>query len=481
MDAMRSRFGRRRDGRRVVKKSIAALVWASCLLAGIVDPNPVVTARALAIVSGPNVVFVLSDDQRADTLAEMPRIQRALVKYGVRFRRAHVVMPMCCPARASILTGNFAHTTGVWGNRGEHGGYGAFDDSTTLATALQGAGYRTGLFGKYLNGYGEDDNPTYVPPGWDAWNAILTHGKDYYSYTLNENGLLHAYGNTPEDYLTDVLFTKASDFAGQAMDDGQPFFAFITPTAPHAYAIPEREYAHDYDRIAPWRPDSYNERDMSDKPAYSSRMRPLTVNESASIDRFRQRQYETLESVDEDTRALLNQIRAAGQLENTVFIYTSDNGYLWGEHRMDGKNLPYEEATRVPLVIRYQGTFPHSTNGELATNIDFAPTILELAGAQMATDGVSLVSYMKGEATFPRTRHLIESMGGPSIPPWCMLQTGKTTFTHYATGEEEYYNLEHDPLQLTNTVREQARSKLLKLRSQLRSMCTPLPPGMAPW
>jgi len=481
MDATRSRFGRRRDGRRVVKRSIASLVWASCLLVGVVDPNPIVTARALPIIDVPNVVFILSDDQRADTLAEMPLIQHALVKYGVRFRRAHVVTPMCCPARASILTGNFAHTTGVWGNRGEHGGYGAFDDSTTLATALQGAGYRTGLFGKYLNGYGKGADPTYVPPGWDAWNAILSRGKEYYSYTLNEDGVPHTYGDAPEDYLTDVLFSKASEFAGRAMEDGQPFFAFLTPTAPHAYAVPEREYARDYDDLAPWRPDSYNERDMSDKPAFSSRMRSLTAGATANVDRFRQRQYETLESVDEDTLALVDQIRAAGQLENTVFIYTSDNGYLWGEHRMIGKNLPYEEATRVPLVIRYQGTFPHSTNGKLATNIDLAPTILELAGAQMDTDGVSLVSYMQGTAAFPRTRHLIESMGGTFMPPWCMLQTERTTFTHYATGQEEYYNLEQDPLQLTNTVREQDPSKLRELRAQLRSMCSPLPPGMAPW
>lgn len=447
--------------------------WTAALVGVVLVMSGTMSAQA---AERPNIVLVLSDDQRADTLPEMRHVNADLGEHGVTFSHAHVTTPLCCPSRSSILTGNYAHTTNVWGNKPPLGGFSMFDDGHTIATELQAAGYRTGLFGKYLNGYGEEGDPLYVPPGWDDWHVILSEGKFYNNYALNENGTAVAYGEEPRDYLTDVLFRKTSRFIE---DTERPFFAMVTPVAPHADAVPEPEYAGDYDMLPDWRPETYNERRIGDKPEWMQRVEQLTREQRDFTDEFRQDQYETLLSVDDGVHKLVHQLRASGELSNTLFVYTSDNGFYWGEHRLFGKNRPYEEATRVPYVVRWDGHVGIGTLDSLATNIDLAPTFADAAGIRFRADGLSLLSELAGDRGPLRREHVIESAGVRSeIGPWCMLQTRRFVFLHYATGEEEFYDLVDDPLQARNSLPSLPPTLVAGLRDRLRSLCSPLPPGM---
>jgi N-acetylglucosamine-6-sulfatase len=432
----------------------------------------------------PNVLLIVTDDQRWDTLWSMPNVASDLVDHGVTFTSAHVVTPLCCPARASILTGQYAHTTGVYGNHNSepNGGFNAFDDSTTIATVLHRQGYRTGLVGKYLNGYAESDAdrpPTYVPPGWDDWRATIYDGGAYYGFTMNENGVERTYGAT--DYITDVLGEKAVEFI-RAADGTRPWYLEWTPTAPHADAEVEADHAHDFDALAPWRPDSYNEADVSDKPAWLQAARPLSLKKQAGLDDFRRRQYGTLASVDDWVGAMVDALASTDQLRNTMIVYTSDNGFFWGEHRLSGKNLPYEEATRVPYVLRYDPLGGARTTPALATNLDLAPTFASLAGTSMpAADGKSLLPFLRGDVRVLRSSHLLEQQAVPSqgLPAWCQMAHANYRFIHYSTGEEEYYNLATDPLQLVNRIASpRAQHRIARMRDGVRALCDPLPPGM---
>lgn len=421
-----------------------------------------------------NIVLVISDDQRADTIADMSNVQR-LAQRGVKFTQAHVVSPVCCPSRCSILRGAYPHTTEVYGNHGQYGGFGSFNDETTIATALSAAGYKTGLFGKYLNGYGEEPgSSTYIPPGWDTWACITSDGKFYYNYSLNVDGAVVSYADQPEDYLTDVLFSKAQAFIAEAINEGRPFFTYLTPVAPHNNAVPETAYETVYDKIAPWRPPSYNEADVSTKPAWMQKTQLLDRRFAKELDDTRERQLETLLSVDDGVGAILDQLEHAGQLENTLFIYTSDNGYFWGEHRLDGKNRPYEEATHIPMVASLPGGIV-AESPDLAASIDLAPTAADVAGVSLlGAEGVSLLPFLRGDVGNIRSEHLIESMGVRSVPAWVQLRSKRWSFTHYATGEEELYNMVEDPFQLNNVA---AAGVPDRVRNALRDLAQPLPPG----
>jgi N-acetylglucosamine-6-sulfatase len=431
----------------------------------------------------PNVILVVTDDQRWDTAAEMDRVQSDLVASGVDFTNARATTPLCCPSRASILTGQYTHTHGVWNNHGSRGGFPAFDDDVTLATVLRDTGYRTGLFGKYLNKYPDLDDPTYVPPGWDEWKGIMSDGADfYYEYDLNENGTIVHYGSQPEDYVTDVLFDHATQFAQRAIEDGVPFFAYVTPAAAHGNAVPEAEYEDDYADIPDWRPLSYNEHDVSDKPTYIQERGKISLSRREDLDDYRQRQYETLQSVDEDLGTLLDSLPPA-QLANTLVIFTSDNGNFWGEHRLQGKNAPYQEALRVPMVLRWDDAFGAQVSDELAANIDLAPTIAQAAGTSMPdADGLSLLATAQTGSDL-RDHHVIEGRGtsGPGgVPAWCGVQWRDFQYTRYATGEEEFYKLSVDPLQRGNRAAAmEAKGTLAKWRQVAMDECVPTPPSFS--
>jgi N-acetylglucosamine-6-sulfatase len=448
--------------------------------------RPLVLLVALAAVGGlpvaraadmPNIILIVTDDQRTNTIQYMPTVQRELVAKGVAFAHAHVVNPVCCPSRASLLTGTYSHTNGVYGNQAPDGGFAEFDDRYTLATVLQHAGYRTSLVGKYLNGYGGSrDSSEYIPPGWSDWHAITANGTQYYNYDLNNNGYVQHYADQASDYETDVVFEHAQAFAEDAMDAGEPFFSYIAPEAPHNQAVPEAQYAHSFDSLELWRPPSYSERNMSDKPRWMGSYDRIDAARRESLDDLRRRQLATLQSVDEDIAQLLHSVDQHGQLGNTIIIYTSDNGYFWGEHRVVGKNLPYEEATQIPFILRYDAEIAPRTDTANLALIDVAPTLAGWAGTTMqGSDGMDVRGYLEGTQPFGRAVHLIESHGAKRAPAWCMLRGPDWSFTHYSGGVEEYYDLDLDPFQLRNRAQS---TRLRTERHRLRQLCHPLPPGM---
>jgi Sulfatase len=309
------------------------------------------TRPASADEPPPNIVLILTDDQRFDTLEYMPIVRQTLGKHGVTFTNAYVSNPVCCPSRASILTGLYSHSTGVYTNSFA-GGFAAFDDSSTIATWLRDAGYHTGLFGKYLNGY----ETTYVPPGWDRWFA--TQGSAaYYRYRATSDGAVIEFGDEPTDYATSVIGEEAISFIQETPTE-QPLFAYVSVPAPHdpSIAAPGDERA--FDKLEPWRPLSFNERDVKDKPLYIRNNPWLKADRRREIDVARIRQVRSLLAVDRLVEDIVDVLRETGRLQNTIVVFTSDNGVLWGEHRWDSKDVPYEESIRVPLIVRYDALIP---------------------------------------------------------------------------------------------------------------------------
>jgi arylsulfatase A-like enzyme len=405
-------------------------------------------------VDRPNFVVIVTDDQRWDTLGSMPAVRRLLMTGGVTFRNAFVTTPSCCPSRVSLLTGQYSHRSGVLdGSAGNApGGAPAFDDDRSLATWLDGAGYRTGLVGKYLNDYAK--LPVgYVPPGWDEWFAFAQAHPQvrYYDYELNENGKIVGYGGEPSDYSTSVLRDKALGF----VEGEGPFLLYFAPIAPHPPSTPAPD-----DLEAPvdaWDPaPSVGEAGLSDKPGGR-----IDVYDSATARSTRDRMLRSLLEVDRAVEQIHDAVSDAGRLDQTYFLFTSDNGFLWGEHRLMGKVWPYEESIRVPLVIRPPGNNPTRMVRQIARNIDVAPTIADLAGVAPtpSPDGISLVPLL-GDAGVPtRDRFVVEFLGfAPNVPPYSALRTERYLYVEYRDGSRELYDLRADPFQLRNMLGEGGRA-----------------------
>jgi arylsulfatase A-like enzyme len=443
-------------------------------------------------VSPPNIVLILTDDQRWDTLRFMPHVREDLMSQGMTLPNAFVSNPLCCPSRASILTGNFSHTTGVYSNAPPGGGWPAFHDggaeNSTIATWLHDAGYRTALVGKYLNDYGPD-NP-FIPPGWDRWVAFEASSANYFDYTLNVDGGLVSYGNGAADYSTDVLAAYAVDDIEQVPSD-QPLFLYLATTAPHGPATPApRDEGTVLRGPSRW-PPSFNERNMSDKPRY---MRGLPdVSEEEQSSRY-VKMVESLQAVDDAVHDVIGALEATGRLQNTMIVFTSDNGIAFGEHRWTSKLVPYEDSIRVPLVIRWDGVVsPGAVDRHLVANIDLAPTFAEAAEvAAPAADGRSMLPVLSGEAVGWRKllllEHLLHHKGlrlnrglGPGPPTYCGIRGQHRLFVHYGSGFEEYYDLRLDPYQLRNMIGEPSNGWITRLRDATRRLCQPLPPGMSPF
>jgi N-acetylglucosamine-6-sulfatase len=427
----------------------------------------------------PDIVVILTDDQRWDTLWAMPTVQSELVGKGLSFTQSFAVNPLCSPSRASILTGLYSHHTGVYTNSLPNGGFQAFDDSSTVATWLQDAGYRTGLFGKYLNAY----MGAYVPPGWTRWCAITNQdtGGAYYRYDLNVDGTIVHHGNNPEDYSTDVLANEAESFVRGA-SPSDSLFVYFAPYAPHVPSTPAPQYEGAFSGLPPYSAPNSNEADVSDKPAYIRTLPPLTPAGEAIVQSGREDQYETLLSVDDAIAGLLSALEDTGRLANTMVVFASDNGANWDEHRWQGKQAPYEECIRVPLVVRYDPVITSPRQDDhLVLNIDLAPTMAELAGAAAPpTDGVSVIPLVTGMEPVWRSDFAVEHVQDDNrpVPTFCMVRSGSIAYVAYDTYEEELYDLAADPYQLQNVAGDPARFPLLAtLRQRAVELCSPLPPG----
>ena len=366
------------------------LLLALCLLALVAVP------AAHAQDTRPNVVVVMTDDQTVRDLRSMTQTRRVIARRGVTFRRSYVSYPVCCPSRATFLTGQYAHNHRVLGNYLPSGGYQRFDKLENLPVWLRRAGYHTVHVGRYLNGYGTD-TPADVPPGWNEWYASIgTSAYRMWGFAMNENGRRRTYGNPfaedPSTYQTDVLRDRALDAIRRRAGSGQPFFLSVAFLAPHMENTTIADETGIGVRSAPRhrggfaaarfpRPRGFNERDVSDKPPLIRRRLRLDSLDFADIrDRWRWRQ-ESLLAVDDAVQAITAELEATGAAENTYVIFTSDNGFMQGEHRVgSGKVLPYDPSTRVPLLIRGPGVPEDEVSGELVGNIDLTPTILRDRG-----------------------------------------------------------------------------------------------------
>ncbi|HKH64061.1 MAG TPA: sulfatase [Solirubrobacterales bacterium] len=486
----------------------------------------------------PSFVVIQTDDETLDQLyaslnvggievQAMPYTHALIAGRGVTFNRYYVPYPLCCPSRTSLLTGRYSHNNNVRGNVPPNGGFTGFKArqaySHNLATWLQGAGYRTVHIGKFLNGYGDEpfDEGKDVPPGWSAWHSVLRADTNhyFYGYTLNNNGVLEGpYGDPgswdtreygerddfgcpsaplngkPCFYETDTLNTLAWQELTQTSPE-QPFYLQLDYTAPHGDfrrpAGPEPATRH-YNTFAgaPYphgRAEGFNEGNVNDKPRFIREAPYLSLNEIHTYRVYYQKALESLRAIDEGVKLVVDTLGGLHRLRNTYIIFTSDNGFFYGEHRLTGgKFLAYEPATHLPLLIRGPGIKPGTATGELAANIDIAPTILELAGAEAdkSIDGRSLVPFMRDPALRTRRPILFESFvetadveangeptaqrarlssagSGPKAtasivaPPkdYLGIRLGPYKYIEWPSGEKELYDITKDPYELNNLVR----------------------------
>jgi N-acetylglucosamine-6-sulfatase len=473
----------------------------------------------------PSFVVIQTDDQTLDSLYEtfsafpgaaetraMPNTLDLIAKRGMTFNRYYVPYPLCCPSRVSLLTGRYAHNHNVKGNVQPNGGFTGFSFrgamQHNLATWLATAGYRTIHVGKFLNGYGDDpyDNGLTIPPGWNAWYSIPkadTHHY-YYGYSLNANGQIvgpfgdpgnwetREYGvrddfgcpfepanGLPCYYLTDGL-TNLATAEMLATSPEQPFYLQLDYTAPHGDfrkpAGPEPAIRH-YDwfkgaRLPHDRSEGFDEGTVTDKPHFIREASHLTPNEKRTYRVYYEKQLEALRAVDDGVRQVIGTLSQMGRLQNTYVLFVSDNGFFFGEHRLlGGKFLAYESATHMPFLIRGPGIEPGSSTGELIANVDVAPTILELAGAEAdkSIDGRSLVPYLEDPELRSRRPILFESFVETSdveaqgaitskatasllAPPkdYAGIRLGPYKYIAWPTGEKELYNINKDPYELNS-------------------------------
>ncbi len=440
------------------------------------------SSREAQVPTGPNIVFILADDMRADDFEHMPQTQQLFAEQGLIFDKAFVTHSLCCPSRASILRGQYTHNHQVLTNGNPEGGFEKFywmgRENSTIATWLKSGGYQTVLIGKYLNGYPRRNHETYVPPGWDEWYGRL-HGDGYYDYQLNENGTVVYYGSEEQDYYTDVLAGKAKDYVRRAAGGSRPFFMYLAPGTPHGPFIPAPRHENEYPEAKAPRPPSFDESDVSDKPAWVRGLPELGSADTKRIDDAYGNRLRMLLSLDEMVVGLIEELRDNGQLENTYVFFTSDNGYNLGEHRLVlGKRTVYEEDIRVPLAIRGPGVPAGQITEQMTLNIDFAPTIAELAGVSMPefVDGRSLVPLLSGTppATW-RSAFLIEHWSGGSgeqevVPTYAAVRTETQKYVEYAPGNKELYDLSSDPYELESLTASAKPVLVDSLRSRLETL-----------
>src|SRR5918997_2174866 len=414
----------------------------------------------------PNIVFILVDDMRKGDIGYMPGTKALLQNAGMTFENAFVSNPICCPSRATIMRGQYAHNTHVWENRNSStGGLDAYRargyEDDNVATTLKAAGYRTALIGKYLNGYHETTKP---PPGWDEWFATLDPTTyKYFGYDINDNGTVRHFGLRESDYKTDVLSRQTQSFIGSSATQLEPFFAYVAPVAPHLPARPAPRHEHAYDGIDGPRPRSFDEMDVSDKPSWIRQLPRLTAAQVADIDTRHENRVESLQAVDDLVEGVVDTLKKPAPdgtipLDNTYIFFTSDNGFFHGEHRIPlEKYRPYEEDIRVPLLVRGPGIEAGSTTGKLGLNTDYLPTFARLANTPKPTyvDGRSLTGVLDGSAATWRHAILIEGPQYKTVPPYRGIRTldanTQRKYVEYGgTSQREMYYLGSDPRELDN-------------------------------
>jgi arylsulfatase A-like enzyme len=455
---------------RLLALPLAWLVWAA-------------PARA-----APNVVVVETDDQTVADMAAMPQTRALIGDAGVTFDHSFVSLSECCPSRATFLTGQYAHNHRVQSTGPPFGGFGRLRGAETLPVWLRRAGYRTAVVGKYLNGYGGQ----VVPPGWTDFEGLLSRVTyRYFGYTLNVNGRLVR----PGDYQTDDITQRSVDFIRRS---AAPFFLWTTYVAPHVgqphdlddplavkSTVPAPRHWNAFVGAELPRPPSFDEADVSDKPPNIRRRPRLPQWRIAALANTYRQRLASLQAVDEGVARIVGALRAAGELDDTLLIFTSDNGFMAGEHRIPGgKVLPYEPSIRVPLLMRGPGIPAGVHRRPLVWNGDLAPTILDAAGGRpaFALDGRSLLPFARSPRVRSRRAILLEAPPGHrtnGLPEFTGLRTARYAYVEYLRGARELYDLRADPWELRNLagsrsaagVRRRLARRLARLRGCAGAHC----------
>ena len=430
------------------------------------------TLISSAAGASPNFVVILTDDQEdTGSMAYMPKTLSLLAQHGVTFTNSFVNLPLCAPSRASFLTGRAAHNHLI-GDNGNASEKFTNYEKNALPVWLQEAGYKTALLGKYINGYGKSKQPksgsrywtelisrwtsltggasarTRVPPGWHLWYGSIN--ESYYDHSINENGKVLTFGHEPSDYSTDVLRNRAVRFVKDQAGSTEPFFMLIATKAAHGQgakgvkgpAIASRLYEREFMDVEVPRHPAGTEQDVSDRPP----SRTKGPNWKRGDEKAYRAALQSLQSVDDLVEAVVNALQDARKLENTVVIYTSDNGFIFANPGREGKNTPYEGSIRVPLLMRGPGIPQNATRSHLVNNLDVVATIVELAGAKpgLQLDGRSLVPLFTDANASWRSAILIDGEKASAV---------RTEFRKYARsnkGFEELYDLRADPYELEN-------------------------------
>ncbi len=487
---------------------------------------PAASASTSTPAGRPNILFVLTDDMAKSELSVMPHVRALLADQGTSFSQAFVSVSLCCPSRTTILRGPvLAQHRDRDERRGERRlrdrpreGPRGLDDRDMAPRA----GYRTGLFGKYLNGYPDGATDTFVPPGWDQFDTPTRGGNPYreYKYNLNESGrrIVH-FGGRPRDYGTDVYSHLASAFMTRAHRDRKPFFAYLALYAPHSPATPPPGEAGLFPGTKAPRVPSYNEPDIRDKPRWLRHTPLMTAAIKGRVDALYRRRLQSLQAVDDAVANLMAVLQRNDQLDDTYVVFASDNGYHLGEHRMPaGKQTAYDEDIHVPFIVRGPGVPEDATRDQLVGNVDWAPTFAALAGAKAPdyVDGRSLVPLLRAgpapkhwrgsyliehwrevetagqiaarrdlpieppdpdqaiDETAPPRGPKYHGMRGSSVhdpsPEFHAIRTPQYLYVEYSTGENELYDLAPDPYELHNFASRAPAARLRKLHARVEAL-----------
>ena len=484
---------------RVVRAGLTAVGLACvCMLALLVRGE-----TSSAASSKPNVIMFTTDDQTLRDMQVMPKTQALIGSPGASFLHAYASDPLCCPSRVTVQTGEYAHNTGVLGNTPPQGGYSSFNDKNDLPVWLQADGYRTIHIGKMPNGFGEPGvgGPTYVPPGWGPFaggTGAASKGEfygfigppsSYTGFTVDQNGVDTAY--TSDDYSTDVYGDLAVDRINNHLANfpDNPLYMQVQFFAPHDPATPATKYQNAF-ATAPLPIDpSFNEKNVTDKPAWIRKISRFGPGLIAKIQTRYQHRLETLLSVDDAIEKIVNDLQDHGALGNTYLIFTSDQGFMQGQHRLhQGKFVPYDPSTQVPLLIRGPGIPAGSQPRALVWNGDITSTILQMTGANpnLPQDGQSMLplaqdplkkstrpilletgppgtTFEPGVGTAASARHKLSTYVKNTdldhtaqiaraivAPRYRAIRTGRYLLTKYSDGGREMYDVSTDPLMLNS-------------------------------
>lgn len=480
---------------------VAIVLLLGVVTAGLQSVTPGASTAAAVVPSPkPNFVVIFLDDMRADQLSALPYTTATVGGRGATFDNAYAPYPLCCPARATILTGQYPHNNHVFGNVPPLGGVSAFDDTRTIATWMKGARYKTAYIGKYFNGYGVATSLTYRPPGWTEWDVLARGLYNYRGFTMNINRQLVDYTRSHQTHVMGALSTR---FIRE--NAGSPFLMVTGFKAPHSGGPREPDdptgavtcfdtelcgnktpaVTHEYRDSESGHPmpvsPAYDEADVSDKPAHIASLPASRPEFAAAHQELWEQQLESIKAVDDQIHRIVWSLRRAGVLQRTYILVTSDNGYLLGEHRIPfGKVHPYEPSARVPMMLRGPGVPAGVHVKQLVGLQDIAPTVLRATGnygtQTHVLDGVSLLRLTTDRTASAHRDLALEA--GPAgdvvdesavsdASPAARAYRGIRTdsgwkYVRYGNGEQELYDLTTDPAEMNNLAEDPLHGQRLQ-------------------